>query len=461
MKHYQNPLSSRYASKEMCELFSAHFKYTTWRKLWVALAEAQQHLGLPITNAQISELKAHIADIDFDKVAHLEKQTHHDVMAHILAYGEQCPGAKGIIHLGSTSCFVTDNTDLIQIREGFKLLLPKLDTVIKQLSKFALQYRHLACLGYTHFQPAQLTTVGKRACMWIQDFLIDWEEWNNRVKNIPFLGTKGTTGTQASFLALFDQNHEKVKQLDHAIAQKMGFDKTLLISGQTYTRKFDILILSALAGFASSAHKFATDLRLLSHLKEIAEPFEEKQVGSTAMPYKQNPILSERICALSRFVIALNENPLYTTATQWLERSLDDSANRRLCLPEAFLATDAILSLLITITSHLIVYPKMIENHVKEEIPFIATENILMAAVKMGKDRQAIHERIRLHSMKVVEQIKNGGENDLLKKIAKDPAFGLSDEDILKLIDATHFVGRAPQQVEEFVGGLDAILKSI
>lgn len=451
MRQYQSPLSHRYASKEMNELFSPHYKYSTWRKLWVALAEVQKELGLPITNSQIAQLKSHVEDIDFAIADGYEKQVHHDVMAHILAYGDQCPEAKPIIHLGATSCYVTDNTDLIQMREGLGILLPKLKSVIKQLSQFALKHRSLACLGYTHFQPAQLTTVGKRACMWIQDFVIDCEEWQLRSKSIKFLGAKGTTGTQASFLALFDQDHNKVKQLDQKISQKMGFENTLLISGQTYTRKIDVQLLSALASFATSAHKFATDIRLLSHLREVTEPFEEHQVGSSAMPYKQNPVLSERICSLARFLISLNENPLYTAATQWLERSLDDSANRRISLPEAFLAADALLNLLIQVTSHLAVHPKMIEKHIKEEIPFLATENILMAAVKKGKDRQVIHERIRSLSIQVADAIKKGGENDLLNTIAADPEFGLSKEDLLKLVDVTHFVGRAPEQVEEFL----------
>ncbi len=451
MKQYQSPLSVRYASKEMSELFSAQYKHSTWRKLWAALAEGQKELGLPITNAQIAELNAHIEDIDFERVNTYENQLHHDVMAHIHAYGDQCPEARPIIHLGATSCYLTDNTDLIQMREGFKLLLPKLKTVIRQLCQFAKEHASLACLGYTHLQPAQLTTVGKRACLWIQDFLIDWTEWQHRIENIRFLGAKGATGTQASFLALFDQNHDKVKSLDQFLSEKMGFKNNYLISGQTYTRKQDVQIVSALAGFAASAHKFATDLRLLAHLKEISEPFEKKQVGSSAMPYKQNPILSERVCSLSRYLISLNENPLYTAATQWLERTLDDSANRRLCLPDAFMTADALLNLLLHITSHLKIWPKMIEKHVMEEIPFLATESILMAAVKKGKDRQTLHEKMRKYSMAVAEQVKNGEENDLLKRIANDPAFDLSEEDLQTLSNVTHFVGRAPQQVEEFL----------
>lgn len=442
MNSYQSPLSARYASQEMSSLFSAQYKHSTWRKLWIALAEAEQELGLPISPIQIVELKAHADDIDFDAVAIYEKQLHHDVMAHIHAYGDQCPEARAIIHLGATSCYVTDNTDLIQMREGLGLLIPKLALVIKQLSRFALYYRQSACLGYTHFQPAQLTTVGKRAALWIQDFLTDWKEWCLRREQIRFLGAKGATGTQASYLALFNQDHEKVKLLDLLIAQKMGFQHTLQIAGQTYTRKQDMQIVSALASFAVSAHKFATDLRLLSHLKEVSEPFEAHQVGSSAMPYKRNPVLAERICSLSRLVLALNDNPIYTAATQWLERTLDDSANRRVCLPEAFLAADAILDLLIHVTSHLIVTPKNIAKHVQEEIAHIATENILMAAVVKGGDRQALHEKIRVLAME---------EGDLLKKIAHDPSFGLSEKDLLKLTEVSHFVGRAPEQVEEFL----------
>lgn len=443
MNQYQSPLTARYASKEMSEIFSASYKYTTWRKLWVALAEAQKSLGLPITDAQINEMKSHIHDIDYERAKAHEKHLHHDVMAHIHTYGDQCPLAKPIIHLGATSCYVTDNTDLLQMREGFILLQAKLKTVIKNLSSFAFKYRSEACLGFTHFQPAQLTTVGKRACMWIQDLLFDLNEWQQRIDNIRFLGAKGTTGTQASFLSLFDQDHEKVKQLDKAISEKMGFQKSLTISGQTYTRKIDIQIVSSLASFASSAHKFATDLRLLSHLKELSEPFEEGQVGSSAMPYKQNPILAERVCSLARFAISLNENPLYTMAVQWLERSLDDSANRRLCLPEAFLTTDALLNLLTHISAHLVIHPEAIQEHVQEEIPFLATENILMSCVKKGKDRQTLHEKLRGYSL--------SAKKDLLSQIARDPDFGLSEDDLLKLVNVTHFVGRAPAQVEEFL----------
>lgn len=443
MTHYQSPLSSRYASKEMSELFSTHTRHKTWRKLWVALAEGQQKLGLKITDSQIAELKSCVDRIDFEKASEYEKQVHHDVMAHILAYGDQCPEARSIIHLGATSCYVTDNTDLILMRKGLHICLKKLELVVTNLSQFASKYRFVACLGYTHFQPAQLTTVGKRACMWIQDFILDYHELKSRLENLKFLGVKGTTGTQASFLSLFDQDHEKVKQLDQFVSEKMGFGEELIISGQTYTRKIDVQVVSALSGFAASAHKFAADLRLLSHLHEVTEPFEKQQVGSSAMPYKQNPILSERVCALARFAISLNENPLYTAATQWLERSLDDSANRRLSLPEAFLTADALLNLLIHLSSNLVVHPETIEKGIERELPFLATENILMAAVKKGKDRQLLHEKLRTYSLK--------GKEDLLKCVSSDPAFGLNEEDLAKIVDVKQFVGRAPQQVEEFL----------
>ena len=405
---YQSPLTGRYASPEMQRLFSAQFKHSTWRRLWVALAEAQQALGLPISTLQIQELASRIDSIDFEAAAHYERQLKHDVMAHIHAYADQCPSARSIIHLGATSCYVTDNTDLIQIRKGMHILQTKLRQVISQLADFAKRYAHLPCLGYTHFQPAQLTTVGKRACLWTQDLLMDMQELTHKIAQLRFLGVKGTTGTQASFLALFNQDHSKVAQLDKLVADKMGFSNLFLISGQTYTRKQDMAVLDALAGVGASSHKLCTDLRLLAHLGEIEEPFGKTQVGSSAMPYKRNPILSERICSLARFLISLSENPAYTAATQWLERSLDDSANRRICIPEAFLTCDAILMLLLEITENLQVYPKVISNHVQNELPFLATENILMAAVKKGGDRQALHEKLRQLSRGCSPKVERG-----------------------------------------------------
>jgi adenylosuccinate lyase len=449
---YQSPLTERYSSLEMQRLFSAHFKYSTWRRLWVALAQAEQTVGLPITDEQIKELQDHIAIIDFEVAARYEKQLGHDVMAHILAYGDQCPLAKPILHLGATSCYVTDNTDLIQMRDGFNILIPKLVKVINQLAQFAAQQANQPCLGYTHFQPAQLTTVGKRTCLWLQDLLMDYEELNTRSKSLRFLGAKGATGTQASFLALFNSEHDKVEYLDELIAEKMGFKNLFRISGQTYTRKQDMLVLSALAGLAATAHKFATDLRLLAHLKEVQEPFETKQVGSSAMPYKRNPVLSERVCSLSRFLISLNENAAYTFATQWLERSLDDSANRRLSLPEAFLTCDGILMLLLTITANLQTFPQIMKQHIQEELPFMAMENILMAAVKKGGDRQVLHEKLRILSHQTSKEMKEQGkDNDLLELLLKDSDFRLSKEELEKILNIQTFVGRAPQQVHEFL----------
>lgn len=443
---YQSPLSSRYASTEMLKVFSSQYKYSTWRRLWLTLAEAQKCLGLPISEEQIQELAAHVDTVNFAEAENYEKKLQHDVMAHIHAYGDQCPLARAIIHLGATSCYVTDNTDLIQMRAAMQILSDKLRRVISQLADFARTHAALPCLAYTHFQPAQLTTVGKRACLWIQEFLMDFYEIEQRLKNIRFLGTKGTTGTQASFLALFEGNHEKVKELDRLVAEKMGFTSLFLISGQTYDRKQDTFILNALAGLGSSAHKFATDLRLLAHLKEIEEPFTKNQVGSSAMPYKRNPILSERLCGLGRYLISLSGNPAYTASVQWLERSLDDSSNRRLCIPEAFLTADAIVEILAPLTQNLVVYPQVIANHVAEELPFMAFENILMACVKKGGDRQNLHEKLRLYSLEAVK-------TDLLQKIARDPAFNLSKEELKKLTDISQFIGRAPEQVQEFLIG--------
>lgn len=424
----------------------------TWRKLWVALAEAEAELGLPITQEQINEMKEHVETIDFAAAAEYEKRMQHDVMAHIHAFGDQCPSAKSIIHLGATSCFVTDNGDLIQIREALHLTLKKLKIVIEQLAAFALKYASLPCLGYTHFQPAQLTTVGKRACLWLQDFLIDLQEIQQGIKKIKFLGVKGATGTQASFLQLFDQNPVKVEKLDRLVTEKMGFANLFIISGQTYTRKQDVLILNMIAGVAISAHKFCTDLRLLSHLREIDEPFGKEQVGSSAMPHKRNPILSERVCSLARFVLSLSENPSYTAATQWLERTLDDSANRRLSISESFLATDAILDLLNTITSGLVVYPSIIDRHVKEELPFLATENILMESAKKGGNRQTLHEKLRQYSQTAIQNIKTDGRTiDLLSEIANDPAFPLTSHDWEKINDQKNYIGMSSLQVVHFL----------
>lgn len=451
-KRYQSPLSVRYASQEMSYLFSPHHKFTIWRKLWVALAKAQQTCGLAITDAQIKSLLQNVDTVDIAKAEEYEKQVRHDVMAHIHAYGEQCPEAKGIIHLGATSCYVTDNGDLLQMREALKLICNKTIQVIRHLQPFAAQHAHVACLSYTHFQAAQPTTVGKRACLWLQDLLIDLKDIEHAIDEIHFLGVKGATGTQASFLSLFHGDHHKVKQLETLVAKEMGFNRVLSISGQTYTRKQDIRIAATLASLASSAHKFATDIRLLSHLKEVEEPFADKQVGSSAMPYKRNPMRSERICGLCRFLISLNENALYTEATQWLERTLDDSANRRLYIPELFLTADAILNLLCNVTADLVVHPKMIEKHLNEEIPFLVTEQILMEAVKLGKDRQQVHERLRIHSLESSKQIKAHGQpNDLLQRIANDTAIGLSLQQIQEFARPEHFIGRAVEQVHAFL----------
>lgn len=451
-KLYESPLTSRYASKEMSFLFSAHHKYTTWRKLWVALAKAQKTCGLAISDTQIKALERHVDEINLDKADEFEKQLKHDVMAHIHAYAEQCPEAKGIIHLGATSCYVTDNGDLLQMREALKLLRNKTIQLIRQLHPFASQYAHLPCLSYTHFQAAQPTTVGKRACLWLQDFLIDLNDIERVIEEIHFLGVKGATGTQASFLSLFDGDSSKVLQLENLVAKELGFHKILTISGQTYTRKQDIRISSALSSFAASAHKFATDIRLLAHLKEIEEPFAEHQVGSSAMPHKRNPMRSERICGLSRYLISLQENAFYTEATQWLERTLDDSANRRLYIPDLFLTADAILNLLCHVTAGLIVHPKIIEKHLLDELPFLATETILMQAVIAGKDRQQIHERLRVHSREASLLIKEKGlDNDLLQRIATDPAIGFTLKQIQEIARPEHFIGRAIEQVHTFL----------
>lgn len=453
--HYESPLSGRYASEEISKLFSPQTKYTIWRQLWVALAKAQAELGLSITPEQIRELEAHTDQINFAEAARYEKQFQHDVVAHIHAYGDQCPLAKSVIHLGATSCYVTDNGDLIQMRRGLDILINKIKIVLNQLADFAEKHASLACQGYTHFQPAQCTTVGKRACLWAQEFLMDLQELNYRKDNLKFLGCKGATGTQASFLALFDQDSEKVEKLDQRIAELMGFDRLFSISGQTYTRKQDMQVLAALAGLAASAHKFATDVRLLAHLKELEEPFSSQQVGSSAMPYKRNPVLSERICSLARFLISLNENPAYTASLQWLERSLDDSANRRITIPEAFLTADAILNLLIDVTKALVVYPKVIERHMEQELPFMALENILMLLVKKGGDRQLMHEKLRKHSQEAGNRIKLEGEsNDLFKRLLADSSLNLTADELKSVSKPELFVGRASDQVFEFINQL-------
>jgi len=450
--HYQTPLAYRYSSQEMSYFFSPRFKYLTWRKLWIALAKAQRSLGLAITEEQVKALERGCEQLDLEKARDFEKMMRHEVMAHIHAYAEVSPEAKGIIHLGATSCYVTDNTELLQMQEGLKLLRGKLVHVIRQLASFAATYAHLPTLSYTHYQPAQPTTVGKRACLWIQDFLLDLKDLEERLKDFPFLGLKGATGTQASFLELFDGDLNKVKTLEELIAKEMGFSFLFKVSGQTYTRKQDMRILSILNGIAVSAHKFATDLRLLAHLKEIEEPFAEKQVGSSAMPYKRNPMRCERICGLSRFLLSLQENTAYTAAVQWLERTLDDSSNRRLSLPESFLTADAVLNLLIDVTQSLVIYPKMIEKHLREELPFMALENILMAAVKKGKDRQSIHEKLRLLSLEMSKQVKEEGkEIDLIEKIASDPSFDLSKKELTSIMDVKNFIGCSIEQTHEFL----------
>ncbi len=449
---YENPLNSRYASKEMQELFSPDMKFRTWRRFWIALAEAQKELGLDITDEQIDELKKYKDDINYTVAEQKEKEFRHDVMAHIHAYGEQCPNARRIIHLGATSCYVGDNTDIVIMTEGLKLIRKKLITTIEKLSEFALKYKDMPTLGFTHFQPAQIVTVGKRACLWIQDLLIDLEDLDYVLSNMKLLGSKGTTGTQASFLNLFEGDHEKVKKLDNLIAEKMGFDNVFAVSGQTYTRKLDARVLNVLSNIAQSAYKFSNDLRLLQSIKEIEEPFEKKQIGSSAMAYKRNPIRSERISALARYVIVNALNPAITASTQWLERSLDDSANRRISIPEGFLAVDSILNIYINIASGLVVYPKIIEKHIQAELPFMATENILMEAVKAGGDRQELHERIRVHSMEAAREVKEKGkENDLIERIAKDEAFGLDIFKLNQVLDAKNYIGRSKEQVEEFV----------
>jgi len=449
---YESPLSSRYASDEMLYLFSADKKFSTWRTLWVALARAEMALGLPITQEQVDELEANINNIDYERAAQWEKKLRHDVMAHVHTYGEQCPKAMPIIHLGATSCYVGDNTDIILMREGLVLLRGKLFQVIAKLSEFARTYKTLPTLGFTHFQAAQLVTVGKRATLWIQELLMDLEEIEHRITSLKLLGSKGTTGTQASFLELFEGDHAKVTQLEEKICKELEFDAVVPVSGQTYSRKTDYMVLSALSGIAQSASKFATDLRLLCHLKEVEEPFETSQIGSSAMPYKRNPMRCERICSLARYVISDAANPAVTAATQWFERTLDDSANKRISVPEAFLAVDAILNIYLNVASGLVVHPKVIEKHVLEELPFMASENIMMNAVKKGGDRQDLHERIRLYSIEAGKNVKDLGlENNLIDLIAGDPAFQLNREELMGHLQPSLYIGRCPQQVDEFL----------
>lgn len=449
---YVSPLSERYASKEMQYIFSPDKKFRTWRKLWIALAEAEHELGLNITEEQINELKAHADDINFDVAKEREKIVRHDVMSHVYAYGVQCPNAKGIIHLGATSCYVGDNTDIIVMTEALQLVKKKLVNVMNELSKFAMEYKALPTLAFTHFQPAQPTTVGKRASLWLQELVLDLEDLDHCLENMKLLGSKGTTGTQASFLELFDGDHEKIKTLDKKIAEKMGFKVCFPVSGQTYSRKVDTRVANVLAGIAASAHKFSNDIRLLQHLKEIEEPFEKTQIGSSAMAYKRNPMRSERIASLSRYVMVDALNPAITSATQWFERTLDDSANKRLSIPEAFLAIDGILDLYLNVVDGLVVYPKVIEKRLMSELPFMATENIMMDAVKAGGDRQELHERIRTLSMEAGRNVKEKGlDNNLLELIAADPAFNMSLDELKKTMDPSKYTGRSEQQVEEFV----------
>jgi adenylosuccinate lyase len=447
---YENPLIARYASREMATLWGDQRKFSTWRRLWVALAEAEAELGLAVSPAQIAELKAHVDDINFDAAEKYERKLRHDVMAHVHAYGDQCPAARGIIHLGATSCYVTDNTDLILIRESLQMVARRLAAVIFALADFAKEYRDLPALSFTHLQPAQPTTVGRRACLWAYDLALDLAEVEHRIRQLKARSVKGTTGTQASFLELFDGDHEKVRRLEQLVAEKIGFDATFAITGQTYSRKVDTQVLDTLAGIAASAHKAATDLRILAHRKEIEEPFEKDQIGSSAMAYKRNPMRAERICSLARFVMSLPANAAQTHATQWMERTLDDSANRRLTLPQAFLATDAILILYQNITSGLAVYPQVIAKHLREELPFMATENILMAAVAAGGDRQELHEKIRQHSRAAAAVVKQqGGENDLIARLKGDEAF--AGVDIDTAVDPAKLTGRSREQVDEFL----------
>lgn len=449
---YQSPLSERYASKEMQYIFSPDMKFRTWRRLWIALAQVEKELGLPITDEQIAELEANKDNINYDVAKEREALVRHDVMSHVYAYGVQCPKAKGIIHLGATSCYVGDNTDLIVMTEALKLVKKKLVNVMAELSKFAMEYKALPTLAFTHFQPAQPTTVGKRASLWLMELKLDLDDIEYMIDSMKLLGSKGTTGTQASFLELFDGDHETIKKIDKMIAQKMGYEDCYPVSGQTYSRKVDTRILNVLAGIAASAHKFSNDIRLLQHLKEIEEPFEKNQIGSSAMAYKRNPMRSERIASLANYVMVDALNPAITSSTQWFERTLDDSANKRISIPEAFLAIDGILDLYLNVVDGLVVYPKVIEKRLMSELPFMATENIMMDAVKLGGDRQELHEKIRTLSMEAGKNVKEKGlDNNLLELIAADPAFNMSLEELQKTMDPSKYTGRSEQQVEEFV----------
>lgn len=448
--HYQNPLTSRYSSEEMSRTWSPQTKFSTWRQLWIALAEAQQELGLAITDEQIEEMRRYRDTINFAAAATYERKLRHDVMAHVHAFGDQCPAARPIIHWGATSCFVTDNTDLILLRSSLEFVRDRLVAVIDRLAKFATDTKDIACLGYTHLQPAQPTTVGKRACLWVQDLVLDLAEVEHRQQQLRARSIKGTTGTQASFLKLLEGDHDKVRRLEKLVTQKIGFEDSYPVTGQTYPRKLDSQVLDVLSGIAQSAHRCASDLRLLASRKEVEEPFETSQVGSSAMAYKRNPMRSERICGLARFVMSLTSNTAQTAATQWMERTLDDSANRRLVLPQAFLATDAILILHENIATGLVVYPQVIKSHLWEELPMMATENILMAAVAAGGDRQTLHERIRQHSQAAASRVKNEGKpNDLLERLGNDPAF--EGVDLQAALEVSQLKGRATQQVDEFV----------
>ncbi|MDD4368002.1 MAG: adenylosuccinate lyase [Oscillospiraceae bacterium] len=459
---YESPLNGRYASDAMQKIFSPDRKFRTWRKLWVALAVSEQELGLAITDEQLAELKAHIDDINYDRAEAWEKTVRHDVMAHVHAYGEQCPQAKGIIHLGATSCYVGDNTDLILMRDALDLIRQRLLQTLRPLARFCRTYKDLPTLGFTHFQPAQPVTVGKRATLWLQDLISDLEDLDYVRRSLCLLGCKGTTGTQASFMDLFEGDEARCRRLDQMIAEKMGFTQVYAVSGQTYSRKVDSRVLNVLAGIAQSAHKFSNDLRLLQHLKEIEEPFEKQQIGSSAMAYKRNPMRSERMASLSRYIMTLAMNPAATAAEQWFERTLDDSANKRLSVPEAFLATDAVLVLYTNVIEGLVVYPEVIRRHLLAELPFMATENILMEAVKRGGDRQELHERIRQHAMDAGRQVKElGRDNDMLQRVKADPAFGLQGVDLDSLLDPQLYVGRAPGQVSAYLDEVvDPLLKA-
>jgi len=449
---YENPLITRYASREMATIWSAQTKHSTWRKLWIALAECQQLLGLKITDAQIAEMRANVDNIDFDAAERYERRLRHDVMAHVHAWGDQCPNARPIVHLGATSCFVTDNSELIQMRDSLVLLRRRLVQVVDQLAKFAATFRDLPCLGFTHLQPAQPTTVGKRATLWCWDLLLDLEELEHRIGNLRFRGVKGTTGTQATFLSLFNGDHAKVEQLDKMVTERMGFRDIHPVTGQTYSRKVDSQVMAVLNGIAQSCHKAGTDVRILQHRKEVEEPFGSEQIGSSAMAYKRNPMRSERMCALARFAMSLQSGVDATMATQWMERTLDDSAIRRLSVPQAFLAIDACLILYRNITDGLVVYPKVIEKNLNSELPFMATEEILMAGVQAGGDRQVLHEAIRIHSQKAADQVKQQGSlNDLMDRLKQDPAFARVDLD--GALDARLYIGRAPEQVDAFIAG--------